>query len=158
MCPEKVCTFLLCPEKIWKFLKCPETKSLVLKLFYWLEHEKIIEYDFCPHREYQVAVSLCKIILVNWLLCYRFFQDGIQNKKSMLVGMLSKSIYLSIYLSIYPSNLLLLEEWDTLQLRLSNIYLYLCIYLDIYVNIYISIYGTSRWFNHAFSLTKTHTQ
>ena len=33
-------------------------KSLVLKCFYGLKREKIIEYDFCPHREYLVAVSL----------------------------------------------------------------------------------------------------
>ena len=32
-------------------------KSLVLKWFYGLEQEKIIENDFCPHREYQVSVS-----------------------------------------------------------------------------------------------------
>ena len=58
---KKSGNFLLCPEKNWNFHKCPETsclnKSLALKLFWWLEHEKIIEYDFCPHREYQVAVS-----------------------------------------------------------------------------------------------------
>ena len=37
---------------------------------------KIIEYDFCPHREYLVArISKGKIISVNWLLCYRFFID-----------------------------------------------------------------------------------
>jgi len=37
----------------------------------------MIEYDFCPHREYLVAVSH-KVksfhISVNWLLCYRFFE------------------------------------------------------------------------------------
>ena len=33
-------------------------RSLALNVFYRLELEKIIEYDFCPHHEYLVAVSL----------------------------------------------------------------------------------------------------
>ena len=30
-------------------------KQAALKGFYGLEREKIKEYDFCPHREYQVS-------------------------------------------------------------------------------------------------------
>ena len=36
---------------------CRLNKSLVLKWFYGLEREKIIEYDFYTHREYLDAVS-----------------------------------------------------------------------------------------------------
>ena len=54
-------------------------KSLVQKWFYGLEREKIIEYDFCSHREYLVAVShkvksfqfnkLAPLLQVLWKMC-----------------------------------------------------------------------------------------
>ena len=54
------------------------SQAVWINLFYWIDirtgTRKNFEYDFCPHREYLVAVSHKVKLSVNWLLCYRFFE------------------------------------------------------------------------------------
>ena len=49
-------------------------------MIFGLERVDVIEYDFCPHREY-LGISQGKIISVNWLLCNRFFELFTKNLK-----------------------------------------------------------------------------
>ena len=56
------------------FLKQAVWINVCTEMIWQTGTRKIIEYDFCPHREYLVVVcfSQSKIISVNWLLCYRW--------------------------------------------------------------------------------------